>query len=210
MATAPHLHPILENGDRLSPEEFHRRYELRPDISKAELIDGVVYVASPARWDLHGKHQSLVILWLGTYAAGRPGLGIGDNDTVCLSGGHEVQPDAFLFRLAGPRRGARVTADGYIEGAPELVAEVAASSASYDLHDKKEAYRLAGVGEYMAWRVLDGQIDWFLLQNGAYAPIEPGADGIIESVAFPGLRLNIAAMLAGDRMGVLAALRATQ
>jgi Uma2 family endonuclease len=208
MATAPDVRPELESGDRLTREEFHQRYCRRPDLRKAELVNGVVYVPSPARWGKHGKHQSIVQLWLGTYAVNRPEIGVGDNDTVYLSADDEVQPDAILFRLTGPNRGARVTDDGYIEGAPELVVQVAASSASYDLHDKKEAYRRAGVLEYVAWRVLDEAIDWFRLRSGEYVLIQPDADGILESTTFPGLRLNVAAMLAGDRAGVLVALMA--
>lgn len=206
MAAAHDVRPELESGDRLTREEFHQRYCRRPDLRKAELVNGVVYVPSPARWGKHGKHQSIVQLWLGTYAIDRPDVGVGDNDTVYLSANDEVQPDAILFRLTGPNKGARVTDDGYIEGAPELVVEVAASSASYDLHDKKDAYRRAGVLEYVAWRVLDEAIDWFRLQNGEYVHIQPDADGMIESTTFPGLRLNVTAMLAGDRAGVLAAL----
>ncbi|MGD9894839.1 MAG: Uma2 family endonuclease [Dehalococcoidia bacterium] len=207
MATAPDVRPELDSGDRLTREEFHRRYCRRPDLHKAELVNGVVYVPSPARWGKHGKHQSIVQWWLGGYAMDRPEIGVGDNDTVYLSPDDEVQPDAFLFRLTGPNRGARETDEGYIEGAPELIVEVAASSASYDLHDKKEAYRRAGVLEYIAWRVLDEAIDWFRLQNGEYVLVQPNADGVIESTVFPGLRLNVAAMLAGDRAGVLSALR---
>jgi Uma2 family endonuclease len=206
MATAPNPHPVLESGDRLTREEFHRRYCAQPDMKKAELIDGVVYVASPARWDTHGKHQSLVVMWLRAYADDRQDVGVGDADTVFLTGGHEVQPDAFLFRLADRGTGARVTDAGYIEGAPELVVEVAASSASYDLHDKKEAYRRAGVQEYIVWRVLDGAIDWFRMHNGEYVLVTPDARGIIESAVFPGLRLDAAAMLAGRTSAVLAAI----
>jgi Uma2 family endonuclease len=207
MATAPDLRPELESGDRLSREEFHRRYCRRPDIRKAELVNGVVYVPSPARWGKHGKHQTIVQWWLGSYVVDHPEIGVGDNDTVYLSPDDEVQPDAFLFRLSGPNAGARVTDEGYIEGAPELVVEVAASSASYDLHDKKEAYRRAGVLEYIAWRVEDGTIDWFRLVKSEYVLIHPDADGMIESNVFPGLRLDVAAMLSGDRARVLAALR---
>ena len=197
---------VLESGDRLSRKEFHRRYSLRPDIKKAELIEGIVYVASPARWDKHGKHQSLVVFWLVAYATNKPDLGVGDADTVFLTGGHEVQPDAFLFRLSGPGAGARVTDEGYIDGTPELIVEIAASSVSYDLHDKKEAYRRAGVPEYIVWRVLDERIDWFRLQDGEYVLVEPDTNGIIESVVFPGLRLQAAALLAGDTAAILAAL----
>ena len=207
MATAPDIRPELESGDRLTRDEFHRRYCRRPDIRKAELVNGVVYVPSPARWGKHGKHQSIVQWWLGTYVIDHPKIGVGDNDTVYLSTDDEVQPDAFLFRLTGSNKGAQVTEDGYIVGAPELVVEVAASSASYDLHDKKEAYRRAGVLEYITWRVLDEAIDWFRLVNGEYVLIQPDADGMIESSVFPGLRLDVTAMLSGDRARVLAALR---
>ena len=86
--------------------------------------------------------------------------------------------------------------------------EVAASSASYDLYEKKEAYRRNGVQEYVVWRVIDRVIDWFELRDGVYVPRERRAPtGIIESARFPGLRLHVPSMLAGDAAGVLAALR---
>jgi Uma2 family endonuclease len=94
--------------------------------------------------------------------------------------------------------------DGYIVGAPQLIVEVAASSASYDLHVKKEAYRRNGVAEYVVWRVLDEAIDWFRLVDGQYASIEPDAEGMIESEQFPGLRLHVPSMLAGDLPALLA------
>jgi Uma2 family endonuclease len=84
--------------------------------------------------------------------------------------------------------------------------EVAASRASYDLHDKMDAYRRAGVQEYVAWEILEGRIRWFRLRGDRYVQVEPDERGIIESEVFPGLRLNVAAMLAGDRAAVLAAL----
>jgi Uma2 family endonuclease len=117
-----------------------------------------------------------------------------------------VQPDIVLFREPAQASALQRTTDGYLEGAPEFVMEVAASSASYDLHDKLEAYRLAGVPEYVVWRVIDQQIDWFRLNAGDYVRVEPNDDGVIESVVFPGLRLSCPAMLAGDRAAILAAL----
>lgn len=193
--------PWLESGDRLTRDEFHQRYCQRPDIKKAELVHGVVYVASPVRQDLHGRQHAAVMAWLGLYQAQHPDLELGDNSTVLLDGDSEVQPDAFIFRpdLAGPR----LTDDGYVEGAPHLVVEVAASSASYDVHDKLRAYQNAGVPEYVVWRVLDGLIDWFTLRNGEYVQVEPDEDGRIESTQFPGLVLNIPRILAGDLAGVL-------
>ncbi len=81
------------------------------------------------------------------------------------------------------------------------------SSASYDLHDKMEAYRRAGVEEYIVWQVLEERIDWFRLRAGRYERLSHDAHGIIASEVFPGLRLDIRAMLAGVRAAVLAALR---
>ena len=196
----------LDSGDRLTRAEFHRRYLQRPDIKRAELIDGVVYVPSPTRFAHHDQPVSLMIGWLVAYAARHPEVKSGGSATLLLEGDNEVQPDAFLFQInpAGP--GARVNQQGYIEGPPQLVVEVAASSVAYDLHDKKEVYRRSGVREYVVWRVLDGMIDWFRLREGEYVWVEPNEDGFIESAVFPGLRLNVPRMLAGDMAAVLAAL----
>jgi Uma2 family endonuclease len=196
----------LESGDRLTRAEFHRRYSARPDIKRAELIEGVVYVASPMRFDFHDRQATMMITWLAVYAAHTPGVSSGGSATLYLDADNEVQPDAFLFYNPPRGGGARVTDDGYIEGAPQLVVEVAASSVSYDLHDKLRAYRRNGVVEYLVWRVLDGALDWFRLHEGEYRRAEPNASGMIESTAFPGLRLNVPALLEGDLAAVLAAL----
>jgi Uma2 family endonuclease len=196
----------LESGDRLTRVEFRRRYCDRPDIKKAELVEGVVYVASPTRFEVHGEQHGLVVGWLLAYKARTRGVRLGDNATVELDADNEVQPDAFLFYDPPPARGARVNAAGYIEGAPQLVVEVAASSASYDLHDKLRAYRRNGVLEYVVWLVIERRVRWLRLREGEYVDVEPDELGVIESAAFPGLRLAVEKLLAGDAAGVLAAL----
>lgn len=193
----------IESGDRLTQLEFHRRYEASPHLW-AELVEGVVYVASPVRVTLHGEPHAFVMAWLGVYKAKAPEVHIGDNTTVRLDADNEVQPDGFLWREEPD--GPRISPHDYLEGAPQLVVEVAASSVSYDLHDKMRAYRRNGVREYIVWRVLDRAIDWFCLSDGEYIRVEPDARGIIESSVFPGLRLNISKMLSGDLGGVIAAL----
>ncbi len=204
MATTTRVTPVLESGDRLTRDEFHRRYCARPDLKKAELVEGVVYVASPVRMPAHAVPHARVMAWLGAYWAKHPDLQLGDNGTVLLDDRNELQPDACLWR--DDPAGSRLSGRGYLKGAPGLVVEVAASSASYDLHDKKEAYRRNGVREYVVWRVLEGTIDCFRLRAGEYERVEPNAAGIVESAAFPGLRLDVPKLLAGDLAGLLAAL----
>jgi Uma2 family endonuclease len=192
---------LLENGARMNRFEFHRRYEAS-DVERAELIEGVVYVSSPQRAGFHGIQENSIGSWLGLYRAGHPGVHAAHNSTLMLDLDNEYQPDLCLWRDGG---GVRLTEAGYLEGAPELVVEIAASSVSIDLHAKKDAYRRNGVSEYLVWRVFDGELDWFVLEDGAYVALQPDEKGNIESRVFPGLRLPVAALLAGDLAAVLAA-----
>lgn len=196
----------LESGDHLPREEFHRRYCARRDIQKAELVEGVVYVASPVRFNAHGEPHANIIAWLSVYRTRVPGVRLGDNATVFLDAANEVQPDAFLWREVPG--GPRLTEDDYVEGAPQLVIEIAASSVSYDLHEKLQAYQRNGVHEYIVWRVQEVMIDWFRLRGGEYVWIEPDDNGMIESDTFLGLRLSVPKLLAGDLPGVLAEVHA--
>ena len=194
--------PPLEPGDHLSRAEFERRYEAMPHVKKAELIEGVVYMPSPVRHEKHSRPHGWLMGWLMTYDAYTDGVEMGDNATVRLDQDNEPQPDGQL--LIQPACGGQTRlVDGYIEGPPELAVEVAASSKSYDLHDKKNAYRRNGVREYVVWRVLDGEIDWFILREGRFESLELGADGILRSETFPGLWLDPEALLARDGKRVL-------
>jgi Uma2 family endonuclease len=196
--------PPLENGDRLTRAEFERRYEAMPNLKKAELIEGEVYMPSPVRQRYHGRQHLHLNFWLCAYEGGTAGVEGGDNSTVRLDLDNMPQPDSLLF--VQPEHGGRVRIgeDGYIEGAPDLVAEVASSSASYDLGKKLDAYRRNGVREYVVWRVLDRKIDWFMHREERFEPLPPGDDGILRSTVFPGLWLDPAALIRGDVYAVLA------
>jgi hypothetical protein len=196
--------PPLEPGDRLTRAEFERRYEAMPGLRKAELIEGVVHVPSPVRLRRHSQPHGSFSTWLGTYASGTPGITMGDNGTVRLDLDNELQPDSFL--LIEPERGGqvRISEDDYVEGAPELVGEVAASTVSIDLGPKLSVYRRNGVREYVVWRVLNQEVDWFALREGQYERLIPNADGLLKSEVFPGLWLDVPALLRGDMAGVLA------
>jgi len=197
--------PELRAGDRLSRAEFERRYEAMPHVKKAELIEGVVYMPSPVSQEHSAPHFDL-ITWLGMYRAATPGVEGGDNGTIRLDLDNEPQPDAFL-RIRPELGGQSRNSGNYVAGPPELIAEVTASSASYDLHDKFRAYQRNGVREYVVWRVEDRAIDWFVLRDDRYAPLAPSGSGYYQSEVFPGLWLDAAAMLRGDLAQVIAALQ---
>ena len=197
--------PPLENGDKLTRHEFERRYHAMSNLKKAELIEGVVYVASPLRIKSHGEPHAYIMTWLGVYKAATPGIGFADNATVLIDTDNEPQPDALLRIETGGQ--SRINKDDYVEGAPELIVEIAASSASYDLHKKLKVYRRNQVQEYLIWRVYDHQFDWFRLQQGEYIQLQPNADNIICSQIFPGLWLDKIALLGGDLGTVLAVLQ---
>ncbi len=196
--------PPLENGDRLTRPEFERRYVAMPHVKKAELIEGVVYMPSPVSHRHHGQPHFSAITWLGTYSAATPGTEGGDNGSIRLDLDNMPQPDAFL--IVSPDHGgqARISNDDYIEGAPELVVEVASSSVSYDLHQKLNVYRRSGVREYVIWRTRDGVVDWFVLREGRYDPLTVTPEGHYRSEVFPGLWLDPEALIQGDMARVIA------
>ncbi len=197
----------LASGDRLTRSEFERRYAASPANLKCELIEGVVYMASPLRYESHARPHARIMGWLLSYAVATPGVECADNATVRLDLDNEVQPDALLRLLPACGGQTRLTDDDYLEGAPELIAEITASSASYDLHDKLRAYRRNRVREYLVWRVHENALDWFRWHEGQYLPLNADAAGVLESVLFPGLRLHVSALLAGDMRTVLAELQ---
>ena len=199
----------LENGELLHSREFLRRYERMPQVKKAELIEGVVYMGSPVSVR-HGKPDAIIQAWLVTYASRHPDTEACTNTTVILDADNTVQPDALLRRLTEHGGLSRVNEDGYLTGPPELIVEVAASSTSIDLRDKRRACCRNGVREYLVWLVAEERLEWFCLEGDDYRPQLPDADGVLHSRVFPGLRLPVAPLLAGDAAQVLAALAGTE
>jgi Uma2 family endonuclease len=199
--------PPLINGDKLTRYEFERRYNAMPNLKKAELIEGIVYMGAALRFRSHGQPHAAIIGWLFSYAALTPGVALAIEPTVRLDLDNEVQPDGVL--LIEPKAGgqSRFSDDDYIEGAPELIVEIAASTAAIDLHAKKQAYRRNGVAEYIVWQVLDQKLSWFYLEQGEYLELLPNTHGIWRSKIFPGLWLASAELLAGNMPQVVTVLQ---
>ena len=197
--------PPLENGEMLVLTDFLRRYEDMPGVKKAELIERIVHMPSPVRVT-HAEPDGVMQLLLGVYAA-EEGLKVYPNATLLLDTENAFQPDAIL--CTPPRKGGRVwvNAKGYLCGSPELVVEIASSTASIDLRDKLRVYRRLEVAEYLVWRTEEQEIDWFLLEEGQYVKQQPDRYGRLRSRVFPGLCLDVAAALACDKAKVLSVLK---
>ena len=201
--------PPLENGDQLTRDEFERRWEAMPHLKKAELIEGTVYMPPAAlSHDFHSAPHFDLITMLGVYRLATPGVVGGDNGSVRLDFKNMPQPDIYLLILPSHGGQSKIDADGFVAGAPEFVAEIANTSASYDLHQKLEVYRRNGVREYLVWRTMDAEFDYMVLKDAVYRKTEPDADGIVRSSILPGLWLNLHAAIHGDWSAVLQTMQA--
>ena len=203
MATIEKQTPLLVEGERLSRDEFMRRWEAMPNLTRAELIKGVVHMPSPTSMG-HGYSDFDIGTWLGVYAAHTTGTK-GSHASTSFMLGDAPQPDAQLRIVA--KAGGRTRRSGkYLQGGAELIGEVSLSSADYDLGDKFDLYEQAGVVEYLVVLVEEQEIRWFHRQDGKLQPMPVPVDGIWRSQIFPGLWLNGPAFLAGDMLKVLATL----
>jgi len=194
--------PPLRHGDRLTRAEFERRWAAMPDLKRAELLDGRVYLMPPVSRS-HGDLHADLSFVIGFYRWKTPGVASSIEASVRFDDESMPQPDIHLrVTRAGS---SRVDDDDILSGPPELVAEVSRSSVGYDLGYKKSLYREKGVREYVVWRVDDGAVDWFALRPTGYEPLPVGADGVVRSEVFPGLWLDPAALVAGDGPALLRA-----
>ena len=181
----------LRNGDRLRREEFHCLYEQTPPDFRAELVGGIVYLASPVSHRPGVTRPRLSALLL-AYVGHTPGC----NATILLGEESEPQPDAYLRIL--PEYGGQSgrSDDDYIESAPELIVEIAYSGRSIDHHAKRHDYTRYGVLEYLVANLGDEKVHWFDLR--ADKELSPSADGVIRVRTFPGLWIEPRAFLAHD------------
>ena len=203
-APLPPRIPPLANGDRLKLDEYWRRYLAMPGVKNAEVVEGIVYMPSPVSAEGHSEPHSRVSTWLGVYSSQCKGVIAGDNATLRLDEDNAPQPDAYLRKVPGQSR----VVNGYLEGAPEFIAEISGSTASFDLHGKLRTYRRHRVREYLVHRTWDGEVDWFALQGEELMRQAPDEKGVYRSREFPGLWLDSAALLAGDLTRLLQTLQA--
>ena len=161
---------------------------------------------SPVRAESHGDPHFVMNTWLGLYCAATPGLIGSDNATLRLDLLNEPQPD-LLVRVSPEFGGTtRLDADGYLEGSPELTLEIAASSSSYDMNQKKIMYARHGIQEYLVVLTYEQRVVWYSLENGRYQAFDADAQGRLHSKVFPGLWLQPSAIWINDLATMLAVL----
>jgi hypothetical protein len=187
--------PPLENGDQLTQEEFHRRYEAYPEDVKFELIGGIVHMASPMR-EAHGRYSLKLAVVLDAYENATPGTIAAENISAILGKHSEPQPDLLLRLLPECGGLARRNDKGYLTGPPEFIAEVAHSTVAIDMHRKHDDYLAAGVQEYLVLCVEEEEIHWFHFPSKSR--LKPDRKGIWKSQVFPGLWIDGPALIALD------------
>lgn len=196
------LPPPLREGDRMSREEFLRRWEAMPDLQRAELIDGVVHMPSPVSQH-HGDFHSRINFWAGLYAAATPGCRPNAAGTWLMLDDSAPQPDVALRIL--PEHGGQSSIEGdYAAGAPELIVEVSHTTTARDSGIKLRLYERSGVLEYIIVQPAKKQIAWRVLVDSKYRLVETDKDGVYRSRVFPGLWLNPAALWSDDYAGLAA------
>jgi hypothetical protein len=200
--------PPLAQGDRLSRSEFLQRYAAMPGRVRAERIEGIVHMAAAAvSAGFHGQPLTHLLAWLANYELATPGVVTATDSTVHLDLDNDPQPDACLRILESHGGAARLDAEGFIVGSPELTAEIAGSSAAIDLGAKLNVYRRNGIREYIVHRTYDAELDWFVLRDGQYVRQTPDSNGILRSEVFPGLWLKTDAMIVGRLSEVMSVLQ---
>lgn len=187
--------PSLESGDVLDRDEYFLRGSVAPKKLKSERINRRVYLMmSPLRAQQHGNPHALLAGWLFNYTMSDPDWVVSDNATILLDLDNDPQPDLCLYREGGQTR---VNENGYLVGPPELIVEIAGSSASYDFGEKRDVYEAAGVGEYIVFETLEGRIEWWHHDGQKFVDLIVD-DGVLKSRRIPGLWLNMDALRSAD------------
>jgi Uma2 family endonuclease len=203
--TAPVLTPPLCDGDRLTRDEFMRRWEAMPDLKWAELLNGVVYMPSPISL-IHSDFHSSLNGWLWTYATTTPGCASNSAGTWLMTSDSAPQPDLALRIL--PEFGGQSTIEGkYAAGAPELIVEVSPTTSIKDTGVKFRLYERSAVREYLIVRPAKHKLIWNILVEGKFQELAADDDGLFRSRMFPGLWLNPSQLWDGDLAGIAATVR---
>jgi Uma2 family endonuclease len=173
----------VREGD-ITFEEF---LDLSPDGEKADLLDGVIYVASPDNTiaaDLNGWLYSLIYTFVEVIDLGKAYV-----SRVAFRIGPKRGPEPDIGFV--PKELESMRTRGYIDGPPSLAVEIVSpDSVSRDYVQKRAIYEEAGVREY--WIIdPDAKRATFLrLREGHFKTVTP-ARHIFHSQVLPGFFVDV-------------------
>ena len=194
----------LRDGERIPPDEFRRRCGVLEAVGvdfRVEYVNGVVRMMPPPNFAGHTHPIRVMQGLLSAYTRQTPGVIDYTESGVTLpveETSADVSPDLCL--VVQPGRGGQMSVDdaGYFVGPPELVVEVANSSLSYDLGEKRDLYEAAGVQEYLVHATRERRLLMMRRDGDRFRTVMPDADGVLASRIFPGLVFDTAAIIADD------------
>jgi Uma2 family endonuclease len=177
--------------DLISVEEFYR---LVPDGQKADLIEGVIYMASPD--SLRANELTLFISWLFKGFIEVRGIGgkvVFSRYACRLSESSAPEPDVAYVR---PERVGLVESGG-MRGGPDIAVEVVSRESRHrDYDDTRRLYEEAGVAEYWIIDPVQQRVEFLVLEEDRYrlAPLEQNR--LFRSRALSGFWIDVDWLLA--------------
>lgn len=178
--------PSKPAEDWITVEEF---YSLVPDDQKADLLDGVIYLASPDSRranNLTGFLFSLLAMYNDAKAIG--GAVFITRFAFRLSKYCAPEPDVAYVR---PERVHLVHEGGMREGPDIAVEVVSRESRQRDYRRKKQVYQKAGVEEYWIIDPLEDRTEFHRLEQGRYKLVPLEANHLFRSQVLPGFWLDV-------------------
>jgi len=171
--------------DLITVEQF---YALVEDGQKADLIDGVIYMASPdtlTQNELTGFLWNLMRLCCELKDMGRV---FGSRFAFVLSPHSAPEPDVAFVR----KERLHLVQEHGMEGGPDIAVEIVSRDSRHrDLVKKRRLYQEAGVSEYWLIDPLKKQALFLCLQAGQYEPVPFEEGRIFRSAALPGFFLDV-------------------
>jgi Uma2 family endonuclease len=178
----------MNRAARLAPYTFEDFCALIKDGEKADLIDGVIYMASPDNTDANSLFMWLGALMeffvqekqLGKVYGSRVAFRLGDTDGP--------EPDIAFVR----KDRLNLVKRGFVSGGPDLAVEIVSpESEERDYVKKRKQYEEAGIPEY--WIIDEPEQKVTLLRlgkDGKYREVRP-RKGILQSKALHGFWLRV-------------------
>lgn len=172
---------------RAQPITVDQFLGLIQDGEKADLLDGMIYMASPDSPEAARRNGFLYGL-LDFYVAERElGELYGPRSAFRLSNTYAPEPDiAFVERDR-----LHLWERAIFHGAPDLAVEIVSTeSIDRDRRLKRDVYERAGVREYWMVDLLDGRCTFLRLYEGKYRDVTPGPGEVFHSEVIHGFWLD--------------------